>query len=337
MAQRFVKYTPTAGDVHVDQPLTNISIAFMQSADRFVADRVFPNIPVQKKSDVYYAYDRGEFNRDEMRERAPGTESAGGGFKLDNTPSYRAITYAFHKDIPDEVRANSDSVINTDRDATMYVTMKGMIKRETLWTNQYFKSGVWGTDVTPTTLWDAANSTPIKDVRDGKRAVLEETGIEPNIIVLGKKVYDSLLDHPEIIDRIKYGQTPGSPAIVNRQALAALFELDEIVVASAVQNTAAETAAAYSLDNTPSGYHNHSFIAGNHALLCYSAPSPGLMVPSAGYTFSWTGFLAAGPMGNRIKNIRVELKEADRIENQMSFTQKLVASELGYFFNSVVS
>jgi hypothetical protein len=41
---------------------------------------VFPNIPVQKKSDRYYTYDRGDFNRDEMEERAPGTESEGSGY-----------------------------------------------------------------------------------------------------------------------------------------------------------------------------------------------------------------------------------------------------------------
>jgi hypothetical protein len=30
---------PTAGDVHVNRPLTNISIAYMQDAAGFVADR----------------------------------------------------------------------------------------------------------------------------------------------------------------------------------------------------------------------------------------------------------------------------------------------------------
>ena len=44
---------PTARAVHVDQPLTNISVAFLQNAASFVASRVFPNIRVQKQSDVY--------------------------------------------------------------------------------------------------------------------------------------------------------------------------------------------------------------------------------------------------------------------------------------------
>ena len=43
---------PTASDVHVNRPLTNISIAYTQDASTFVADKVFPNIPVAKQSAI---------------------------------------------------------------------------------------------------------------------------------------------------------------------------------------------------------------------------------------------------------------------------------------------
>ena len=58
---------PTSGDVHVNRPLTNISIAYMQDPKGFVADQIFPNIPVLKQSDRYWRYDRGDFNRNQMR------------------------------------------------------------------------------------------------------------------------------------------------------------------------------------------------------------------------------------------------------------------------------
>jgi len=124
---------PTPGDVHVNTPLSNISVAYMQDANSFISHKVFPNIPVLKQSDRYYVYDRGEFNRDEMAERAPGTESAGGSYKLDNTPTYYCTERAFHKDVPDSVRANSDSVLSPDRDATIFCTTKYLIKREVTW------------------------------------------------------------------------------------------------------------------------------------------------------------------------------------------------------------
>ncbi len=45
---------PTREDVHVDAVLTNISIAFIQAAENFIASRVFPIIVVDKQSDKYF-------------------------------------------------------------------------------------------------------------------------------------------------------------------------------------------------------------------------------------------------------------------------------------------
>lgn len=324
---------PTRGDVHVNRPLTNISIAFLQRQDAFVADRVFPNIPVQKQSDRYFVYDRGDFNRDEMEKRAPGTESAGGSYSLDNTPTYFADVWAFHKDIPDQIRANADQPLNQDREATEFVTHKALIKRERQWVSSYFKTGVWDTDITgssdgagsnETTYWNDESSTPIEDVRAGKRVVQESTGFRPNRLTLGRPVFDTLVDHPDIIGRLDRGQTSG-PAMANREQLAALFEVDQVLVMDSIYNTANKGA-----DNT------HQFIGGKHALLSYAPASPGIMTPSAGYTFSWTGYLGASPQGMRIKRFRMEAIESDRVEIQQAFDQKRVASELGYFFNGVV-
>lgn len=326
---------PTPGDVHVNTPLTNISVAYLQNAANFVAARVFPNIPVSKQSDRYYVYDRGDFNRDEMQLRAPATESSGGGYRLDNTPTYFANRFSFHKDIPDEVRANADAVLNPDREATAFVTHKALIKREKLFVSSYFKTGVWTTDITGVSSspssgqqlqWNDANSTPIESVRAAKRAIAESTGFEPNKLVLGRAVYDTLLDHPDVIDRLKYGQTAGGVANTSTADLAALFKVDEILVMNAVENTGKE------------GQSNaHSFIGGKNAMLVHAATAPGLMTPTAGYTFSWTGLLGAGAEGNRIKSFRMENLGADRVEIDMCFDMKLVAADLGYFWSGIVA
>lgn len=326
---------PTPGDVHVNAPLTNISVAFIQSASDFVAAKVFPNIPVQKQSDRYYIYNRGDFNRDEMELRAPGTESAGSGYSLDNTPTYFAEQYSLHKDIPDQVRANADAALNPDREATIFVTTKGLIKREKIFVNKYFKTGVWGTDITGVNSapganqvlrWNDAASDPILNVRNAKRAIRQSTGFEPNKLVLGRAVYDALVDHPEIIDRVKYGQTAGAPAKGTLAALATLFEIEEILVMNAIENTAKEGQAA-----------THDFIGGKHAMLVHSAMAPGLMTPTGGYTFSWTGLMGNGIEGNRIRQFRLEREGVDRVELDFCFDMKLVAPELGYFFNTIVA
>lgn len=324
---------PTPGDVHVNTPLTNISIAYMQKASNFVADRIFPNIPVQKQSDLFWTFDQGDFNRDEMKERAPATESEGGDFRV-GQDQYYAPVYAFHKDIADEVRANADSVLAPDRMATNFVTNKALIKREKLFVTQFFATGIWGFERagvasgetgTQYRRWDDAASTPIEDVRRAKREMMEQTGFEPNKLVLGRKVYDALLDHPDIIDRLNRGQTTG-PAMANKAALAALFEIETIEVMNAVENTAKEGQTAV-----------HQFIGGKHAMFVYAAPEPGMETASAGYTFSWTGHLGAGARGGRIRSFRMELIKSDRVEIEMSFVQKKIGGSLGYFFKDAVS
>lgn len=335
---------PSRSDVHVNRPLTNISLAFMQSAEAFVADAVFPNIPVAKASDQYFTYARGEFNRDEMEVRAPATESAGSTYTV-GTDNYNCIVRAFHKDVPDQIRANQDDPINLDREATEYVSLKALINREVNFAARYFVGSIWTFEAdgvaaapTPPATYDPTNaalndklqwndpaSTPIEDIRQGKRYVHERTGFRPNQLTLGRATYDVLLDHPDLVGRLDRGQTNG-PAIATRDAMAALFEVERILVMDSIRNTAKKGQTAV-----------HAFIGGKHALLSYAPPRPGLLTPSAGYTFSWTGYLGATNMGSRISRIRADLLKADRVEIESAYDQKLVSAELGYFFDGIVA
>lgn len=331
---------PTQSDVHVNRPLTNISIATIQAAENFVATQTFPLVPSGKQSDAYFVYDNAYWNSDEMQLRGPASESVGSGYKVDGTTTYFCDPYAIHKDIPDQVRANADIPINLDREATDWVTLKALIKRERLFASTFMKSGVWtnydftGVTGSPSTnqvkQWDQANSTPIEDVWNAKSAILQATGFEPNVLTISYPVYKVLVNHAEFVDRVKYGQTWGAggtqPAKVALAAMAQLFEVDRVLVCKAIYNSANEGAATA----------NHQFIIGKVAGLFYAPSSPGLMTPSAGYIFSWTGWLGAGPDGQRIKRFRMEHLEADRVEIGIAFSMKLISVNLGAFWTSVV-
>jgi hypothetical protein len=326
---------PTAGDVHVNQLLTQISIAYIQDPNNFIADSVFPNIPVQKQSDRYTTYDRSYWFRSEAKERAPGTESAGSGYAVDTTPTYFATLYAFHKDIDDPTRANADDPIDMDRDGTSFVTQQLMMKRELTWSSKYFGSGIWGAGVdadqtgvgaTPSAnqflQFTVAGSLPVETIDAQIANIAQLTGYKPNILVMGPQVFQVLKNHTEILDRIKYTQR----GIVTAELMAEVFGVDQVLVPWAVQNTGAEGAAA-----------SYSFIYGKSILLLYSNPRPSILTPSAGYTFSWTGLYGNGAYGNRIKKFRMEAIESDRVEGEMAYDQKLIAPELGVFFGSCIA
>lgn len=332
---------PTAGDVHVNRPLTNISIAYFQSALMFVADRVFPNIPVMKQSDLYFRYDRSDFWRDEYQIRAPGTESAGGGWKIDSDQTYFCLVRALHKDIDDQIRGNADIPLNMDRDAAEYLSQLALINREANWASNYFAASKWTTDIdgvasSPSTgevlQWNDASSNPITDVKTNATVIHGLTGYRPNKLVVGQEVWDVISEHPDLIDRVKYSGGVGNekPAQVSRVAAASLFEVDEVMVAGGVRVTSDEN-AAFETGMT------RAFIMGKSALLVYAAPRPSILVPSGGYTFSWTGFAGSGPQGQRIKRFRMEKLSSDRIESEMAYDQKLVGADLGTFFATIIA
>lgn len=321
---------PTAGDVHVNRLLTNMSVGFMQADTDFIASRVFANVPVTSQGNLYRTYDRADWLRMEAQERAPGTPSAGGGWRM-GSATYFARVYAVHKDLDDQTVANQDPDINLDRDATQWVTRQLMMKREALWVNGFFTTGVWGKDLTgvaagPTgnqfLQWDQATANPIRDIDNERLAMVTLTGYRPNKLVMGPAVFNALKQNAAILDRIKYTQR----GVITLELLASLFEVDEILVPYAMYNTAAEGAAA-----------SYSLFYGKSMLLVYAAPNPGLMQPSGGYTFSWTGYLGAGTEGNRIKRFRLESIASERIEGEMAFDMKVVANEVGTFWASAVA
>jgi hypothetical protein len=313
---------PTQNQVHVDAILTNISVAYMQRQQNFIASQVFPIVPVSKQSDKFYTYTKNDWFRDEAQRRADATESAGGGYNL-STDSYQADVYAFHKDIGDQTRANADAPINVDREATEFVTSRIALKMETQFVNSFFTTGVWATDSTPSNLWsDYTSSDPLNDVENGKRQILSTTGFEPNTLVIGYDVFKSLKNHPDLVDRIKYT----SSQVLTADLMASLFDIPRVLVSKAVKATNAEGATGA-----------YDFTAGKNALLCYSAPSAGLLQPSAGYVMSWTGVSQGLGATVGTSRIRMEQFKADRIEAEVAFDMKVIGADLGYFFSSVVA
>lgn len=323
---------PTAGDLHVNVPLTNVSLATTQRDDEFVADKVFPTVYVEKQSDVYYEFDRGNWMSNTMAKRAPGAESEGDGYRVSNTP-YFCEPYGLHKDIPDQIRGNADAAFSLDKSAAAFLAQKALISREVNFATRYM-AAVWGTNITgvssgvgagETLQWNDALANPIEVIRAAKTAVKLAGGERPNTLVLTEEVWNALADHPDFLERIKGAATSSSPAVVLRSLLATLLEIDRVLVMGSVVNTALEGATAV-----------NSFIGGKKALLVHAATSPGLMTPTGGYTFAWRGYLG-GTSPIRIKRFRLEQLEVDRVEIAAAYDQKLTSAALGYFWDTIVA
>lgn len=318
-------------NAHIDRAMTNISVAYMQDANAFIADKVFPIVKVKRQSDVYYIYSRADFLRDEAQLRGAASESAGGDYGVESSDPYYCRKHAFHKDVTPEERANYDEPLDADRDATDFVSQKMLIRREMEWASNFFKAGVWGKEIEgadsasagKAIYWNNATSDPIRDVTEASVQMASDTGYRPNTLVLSPFVFNALKNHEDILDRIKYTQK----GIVTTDLLATLFEVDRVLVAWGVVNTAAKGDA-----------EKTGFIMGKHALLCYAAPSPALKKPSAGYIFAWTGLEGSGAYGNRIVRLPMDMLGlgTERIEGEIAFDAKKICGDLGVFFKDIV-
>jgi hypothetical protein len=221
----------------------------------------------------------------------------------------------------------------------LWLTQQFLLKRELDFVNQHLTTGIWtnntaggaaasgtlGAGGSTVIYWDNPASTPIEDMRNANRAMqISSGGFRGTDLTLGRSVFDHLLDHPDIIDRVKYTGTEGSPAKGTKEILAELFEVDRVHVMDAVYNTAADGLT-----------ESNSLVGGKNALLTYRPATPSIMTPSAGYTFSWTGLFGMGPMGTRIKTFREEPKAKDVVEMESAYAMKVVSADLGFFFSNV--
>lgn len=322
---------PTSGMQYIDKPLGNISVAYQQDASAFIADKVFPLVATDK-SGKFYIYNKADFFSDEMEEREQDSESGGTGYRL-STGNYACVQYAIHKSVTQEDKDEADSVLNAVTDATEFVTEKMLIGREVKFVNAFFTSGIWGTDIdgvasSPSTgevlQWDVTASTPIADISDGVFAMQMNTGKAPNILILGALAYKALKNHAGLLERIKYT----TKEVITPDLLANLLDVPKVMVAFAIKNTAGKNADA-----------SMAYIFGKHALLAYVAPKAGKKVASAGYIFVNKHFKGTAGLGTRINRIPTPLLGigSERIEIEAQYVMKVIATDMGYFFNGIVS
>lgn len=317
-------FNPQQGDLHVDQMLTNISIAY-KNMD-YIADQIFPIVPVQRQSNIVPKYDQSYWFRDDADLRAPGTKSKGNGFTVDTSQKYFCDRYSFRFEVADEQRDNTDAPFDLDRDGAFFTTDKLQLRRERAFAADFFATSKWGTDkvgITDFNQWSVYGaSSPLMDLTTYMDTVESLIGKEPNTFIMGKQVWVQLKWHPDLIDQIKYTQT----GKITEQILTSLSDLTRILIGRAIVTTTADGTAEASV--------TYSRIWGKNGLLLYVPSSPSLQTPAAGYTFVWQ---RVPNSIQYVKRFRDEEREVDIIEANSYFDQAITASNAGLFLSAVVA
>lgn len=236
---------PNIKELIIAGPLANVSVAY-RNRD-YIADRVFPILDGADPKAKIAKYLKGAWFRDEAGIRAPGTEAVRGGYPM-TTVSIATDEYAFAKEVTDEDRRFSKSQgappVKPDQDALEFAADKVDLKKERR-VASLITGGTWvdgnsgGEDAEG--LWSPAGSTNtfLADMVTGKKAVQAATGLDPNCLLLDYATFLALKECDAIHEKIKYSQR----GVFGADLLAALLELDEVLVGKAVYSSAKETKA----------------------------------------------------------------------------------------------
>jgi hypothetical protein len=317
---------PSVYQVHVNAPLTNIAEAYFVDDSNFIAAELFPIVPVQKLSDVILRICRKDmFAVNDVRPRAPGSRSQGGGYHVNWDSTYFCREYARHKVIADEERSNADPPLALETVATMQITQLLKIKREELLLAVAMAAASWtGVGTLNNGAWNVAGSTPIQDIDDEKVQMALLTGFQPNTLVINKPTFYALRRHASIT--AMYRNLNQAEPLLSVAQVAAALDIEKLLVAKSVA------------DYGPTeGQWVGRFLCPNDALLCYTTETPRVNAPSAGYTFSYTAANHAG-LNIQIENYRLPYDhKADMIVGNVHFDSQVVEPDLGTYFSNVIA
>lgn len=298
--------SPTLHDVHAnDAAMTQISIGYSNA--EYFASLVSPIVPVLKKSDFYYIFPKQTWQRKRVAERAPGAIAERSDYEL-TTGSYKCVTYATSKAVPDEVRANADAPLRPDVEAAEFVTdglLLGLELRVAAITTG--GSGLWAYSTTPTTAWSDATSDPFGDIDGAVNGVVGSIGRRPNTAIMSWNVWRYLRQHPDFLDRIKYTRPGGR---LETTDLTSWFDIQNIYVGATLYDPAEVGQTA-----------SPSYVWGDQFWCGFVAPAPSLRTPSALYTFEW--------MGRSVTRYREDQRHQDVFEATHSTDEVISASDAG--------
>lgn len=169
---------------------------------------------------------------------------------------------------------------------------------------------------------DPANCTPVQDVLNAIELMRNVGGVMPNTICMSGRTFRDLQTSAEIIDRIKY-HGGDDPKTVTTSALAALFQLEQVVIFDSLTNSAGQGKVASISDMWNSEYVG----------LYKVARSADPQEVGVGRTFQYTG----DGGGVVVEQYRSNEIRAEVIRARLDVDPKVVHSAAGYLLSNIVT
>lgn len=302
---------PKVSQLRIDKALTNVSVKYKNSD--YIADKVFPMLPVNDESGKYYVYNRN-FRLPETLRR-DGAEANKHDFAL-STSSYQTAEHAL-KDVVTDRQARNYGLASLKADTTEELTDKIMLRKEKS-VADLFTTTSWSLNVSLASAaqWsaDTTASNPIPLMDTAATTVLANSGFLPNKAIMNRKVMLAAKNHTASIgERVKY-----TSAEISKNTLAALFDIPEIMIGLAQIDSAAEGVT----DSIGDVWSDNIWVG-------YVTPRASVKSPTAGYIIT--------DERRQVRSWKAEELKGEEIEVGESYVPKIVASLAGYLIRDVLA
>ena len=306
-----------------DKYLTNFSLQVAQDINAFNVLDVIPTINVEQQSGLYRIFEAETLRKVQVRPVASGAQTTAGDFGY-GKGQYNCQLRGLHVDIDPALRVNATD-INIERDTTSFLVSQMALEKTTRFVDTFFADGVWGETLKGGTgfkQFDDTTSDPIRVITDAMFRQQLASGFKPNTMWISRRVFNDLLQHPEIVDRINRGQTSG-PAIANAETLAAIFGLNKVIVIEAIVKDEND---------------NNAMIGDNKILLAYVNANAGTQSATAMAHINWVGLGRYMTLGQSIIKMNHPLVDGvTRLEIKYADHLVVTAPSLGVLLTDVMS
>lgn len=298
------------------------AISILYKNNDFVADRVFPRVPVGKEEFKYKLRTKGDMFT------VPDTKVARKGRpnEVESTETEVndvCIPYGLDYPVPYSDIKNAPPGYDPRAVATQITTNLVALDREIRCATKAFTAGNYAAGNTITlagaTQWSTpSSSTPIIDIMTGIDACI----MRPRKMVIGRAAWTKLIQHPTIVQAA--GALPSAQVygIAQRQRIAELFELEDVIVGEGWYNSAKP-------GQTPTIVR----VWGKHCLLFYDEPN---LISPEQTTFGFTAQFDTRVAGEILDpNVGIFGGTVVRVAEQVK--EVMPANDLGYLIVNAVA
>lgn len=312
----------------VDGLLTNLSVKYANGI--YVAERCYPALPVDAQSDKYPVYGRQNYVAIDDQ-RSPGALAREASWSW-SEDTYFCEGHALKDYVPRERQNEQNPAFDLIQDTTVYLTDRILLNQEINLVTK-LAATLTGTSLAAQTAtpWDNDANDPVAIVRAQGDVIGKRIGMMPNRFCISQPVWTAIRNNAKVKALITGAQSADA-ANITAQQFAALIGVDQVLIATAVKNTANEGQATESMN----------WVWGETACLFYCPPAPGRRTVALGYTFHWRGALQGIAGGSEqgaqfVKRYYWEPNTADVVEVHKYYDQKTVSALAGVLFTDCLT